>query len=167
MVLKRATAKLRAAGIEDLVVKKSGHGKSALFTAHNPSWARQKSIWYRTADEAVAAALDGKRPTWLEPKAPVSRERANSFSGEGAYEVARKKARYGHCDWVVWQGKDGITQARRVTNPQVIKECLLATGTQGRWSLILASCAWSQVGTWRIGLNILGQFKCGMREFGR
>jgi hypothetical protein len=90
-------------------------------------------------------------------------KRINSFSGPSAFEDARRKARFGHCDWVVWTDRDGATQARRLSSPSAMKECLLAMGTQGRWTIIHASCAWLEVGRWPIGLNIISQFKYGMR----
>jgi hypothetical protein len=89
-------------------------------------------------------------------------KRIDSFSGKDAYEQAKKKARFGHCDWVVWTDRHGISQARRVS-PASVKECLLSTGTKGRWSLIGASDGIPMVCGWRIGVNIIAQFKYGIR----
>lgn len=92
----------------------------------------------------------------------MSRNRIDSYSGSDAHIIARRKAKFGHSDWIVFSGKDGISQARRVSQLS-LKECLLATGTAGKWYLIGASDGIGMIGSWRMGINILNQFKYGLR----
>lgn len=87
-------------------------------------------------------------------------KRIDSYSGPRAFEEARKKAKFGHHDWIVWTGKDGVQQARR-SSQAAVKECLLATGTAGRWYLICASDGVGMIGRWRMGINIFNSFKYG------
>jgi hypothetical protein len=92
----------------------------------------------------------------------IAQKRIDSYSGPEAFMLARRKAKFGHHDWIAWTGKDGIQQARRVS-PSSVKECLLATGTAGRWYLIGASDGIGMIGWWRMGINIINQFKYGLR----
>lgn len=164
MILKKATAKLREVGIADVaVIKRPGMGKEAWYYLENPDWKRQERRYYLSAEEAIEAALAGKRPVRLPDKEVRDRKRSESFSGEMAFNLARQKARFGHCDWLVWKGKDGVSRARRLSTPEAMKECLLAVGTKGHWTLVCASNANLMKGFWRMGINILAQFKYGMR----
>lgn len=52
-------------------------------------------------------------------------------------DVARK-ARYGHNDWIVWNDREGVMQARRA-NREAVKAALLDIGTQGKWFIVGAS----------------------------
>jgi len=62
MLMKRATKKLRKAGISDLEVNKAFSGFG--FTLFDPAlrYLGQTSTVYHTPDEAVAAAVNGTRP---------------------------------------------------------------------------------------------------------
>jgi len=62
MIYKRATAKLRAAGIEDIYIYKRLYGASP----ENIMFERQTSQCFRTPDEAADAVIAGFRPTQLE-----------------------------------------------------------------------------------------------------
>jgi hypothetical protein len=92
----------------------------------------------------------------------MAQKRIDSYSGPEAFTMAKRKAKFGHQDWIAWVGKDGIHQARRVSRSSV-KECLLATGTAGRWYLYCASDGIGMIGWWWLGINIINQFKCGFR----
>ena len=61
MTYKRATAKVRAAGIEDIIIEKSLWGASP----HNPMFERQTSQCFKTPDAAAEAVIGGFRPTHL------------------------------------------------------------------------------------------------------
>lgn len=77
MLVKRATAKLLAAGIEHIEIHKGLYG----FTPYDSRLTRQASITYNTAGEAVHAVLDGMRPTvqgWHAPE----RRRCNDCGEE-------------------------------------------------------------------------------------
>ena len=92
----------------------------------------------------------------------MNHKRINSFSGPSAHAEARQKAKYGHHDWIRWTDKNGIRQARRLS-AATMKECLLSVGTKGRWFLIHASEGSGSIGYWWMGLNILNQYKFGLR----
>ena len=58
MIYKRATAQLRAAGIEDIIIVRRLYGPSP----ENIMWERQTSRCFNTPKEAVDAVLNGFRP---------------------------------------------------------------------------------------------------------
>ena len=58
MVYKRATAQLRAAGIQYVVIEKRLWGASP----HDPRMPRQRSQCFPTWQDAVQAVLEGFRP---------------------------------------------------------------------------------------------------------
>lgn len=62
------------------------------------------------------------------------------------YETAKRKARYGHRDWLVWIGRDGKRYAAPRT-AESLKAALLASGTQGKFSMYCANDAQG----WNIG----------------
>jgi hypothetical protein len=76
-----------------------------------------------------------------------------------AFALARRKARYGHRDWLVWKGRDGAWNAA-VRSPASIKRAMLAAGTKGRWHLI-SDGGPSQIGFWAMGLIMLRNAKVG------
>ena len=59
MVYKRATKKLREAGIEHIVVVKRLFGASL----YDPRMTRQTTTCHKTWQDAVKAAINGERPT--------------------------------------------------------------------------------------------------------
>ena len=63
MIYKRATAKLRAAGIEDIYIVKRLYGA----TPENVMWERQQSRCFSTPDEAAQAVINGYRPVHVLP----------------------------------------------------------------------------------------------------
>lgn len=81
-----------------------------------------------------------------------------AVTGADAYETARKKARYGHKDWIVWTEKTG-TRFAAPKSRESIKAALLAVGTQGRFSLIGASNAVSFVVCWSLGTQMMRNVK--------
>jgi hypothetical protein len=87
-------------------------------------------------------------------------KRIDSYSGPEAFNEARKKAKFGHHDWITWIDKDGTRQARRVSQA-AMKECLLAVGTKGKWWLICASDGVGMIGFWQMGLAIFNRYKYG------
>lgn len=76
-----------------------------------------------------------------------------------AFAVARQKARYGHRDWIVWKGRDGLWNAA-VRSVESIKQALLAAGTQGRWYLIPPDGV-SHIGFWRMGVIMMRNARFG------
>lgn len=81
-----------------------------------------------------------------------------ALSGKSVYAEAKRKAVYGHRDWIVWTDRDGIQHADRKTSAST-KRAMLAVGTQGRFSLIGATDGVSMVIRWRTAVNILYQCK--------
>lgn len=64
MTYKRATKKLRDAGIEDIDIVKRLYGPAP----ENIRWERQTSSCFKTPDEAAQAVIDGFRPTYILPE---------------------------------------------------------------------------------------------------
>lgn len=91
---------------------------------------------------------------------PRGKDRMLHLRGTGLYQVAMRKARYGHRDWVVWSDREGVQHAA-VKSPEVVKQCLLDCGTRGNWSLILSG-GMPLKGFWWLGINLLAQMKRGM-----
>lgn len=56
------------------------------------------------------------------------------IGGPGSFQIAKRKARYGHRDWVVYRNLEG--SIAELKTPESVKRCLLASGTKGNWSLI-------------------------------
>jgi hypothetical protein len=79
-------------------------------------------------------------------------------AGRILMEEAKRKARYGHNDWLFWRNKEGIPRAEKCTR-ESMKRCLLDIGTQGKFSLLAASSSISFRDNWKIGVNILNHFK--------
>ncbi len=82
------------------------------------------------------------------------------IDGETAFNEARTKARYGHCDWLYWRDRTGVSHAAR-RSPESIKEMLLEVGTKGNWTIVCANSAVLMKGCWWIGINILAQSRRG------
>lgn len=80
-----------------------------------------------------------------------------------ALEIARRKARYGHRDWLVWAEPPGRSQAR-VLSYENLRAAMKDCGSQVRFNLVSASTAVCQVMTWRIGTILLRNLKNGYIE---
>ncbi len=81
------------------------------------------------------------------------------MTGTEARELAIRKARYGHNDWIIWKDKTtGDWHAEKETSASV-KRALLAVGTQGYYMCYTASKAWSLMYKWRMGVNAFTQLK--------
>jgi len=81
------------------------------------------------------------------------------MTGSEARELAKRKARYGHNDWIYWKDKaTGEWHAEKETSASV-KRALLAVGTQGYYMLLTASKAWQLMYHWRMGINAFQQLK--------
>ena len=72
----------------------------------------------------------------------------------------RRKARYGHKDWLLWTSRDGKEVAERLTADSM-KRCLLDVGTKGKWTLVCANDGILMRGFWRMGLNLFHQRRRG------
>lgn len=68
--------------------------------------------------------------------------------------IAKRKARYGHKEWIAWVDSSGVGHAD-VKNYQSIKDAMLAKGTGGTFVLIGASNAHLMLITWRLGVQML------------
>lgn len=79
------------------------------------------------------------------------------IDGPDAFQEAKRKSQYGHNDWLVWRDATGHHAARK--SQEVIKEMLLAVGTQGKWTLL--SSGTPMRGFWWLGLNLLRQARRG------
>lgn len=80
--------------------------------------------------------------------------KSQTLIGATAYQQAQTKARYGHRDWIVYRTKDGTRTAEPSTS-QSIKRALLAVGTQGHFTLILASTGAPLRKGWKAGINTM------------
>lgn len=81
------------------------------------------------------------------------------YTGKDASWHAKKKARYGHKDWVVWLGKDGQQHTARKT-AESVKAAMLANGTQGKFVMYYGdgtSALWG----WWMGCNYLKAVRLG------
>lgn len=85
------------------------------------------------------------------------------MTGEDAYALAAKKARYGHKSWIVWQDRDREWHAD-VESASAVKRAMLAVGTQGRWTAVSRH---NYVQRWRDGLRILRNAAVGVHPNGR
>lgn len=75
-------------------------------------------------------------------------------------QEVQNKARFGHKDWLYWEGKDGKPKATR-RSADAIKAMLLETGTKGWWCLVMANNGTPCKGFWAMGINIWAQSKRG------
>ncbi|HYF09529.1 MAG TPA: hypothetical protein VD970_18055 [Acetobacteraceae bacterium] len=83
------------------------------------------------------------------------------MTGTEAFELATRKARFGHRDWIVWQERDGSYRAE-ARAPAAVKRALLANGTKGRaWWVVGASTSSASRGFWKMGLIMLRNAKVG------
>lgn len=71
-----------------------------------------------------------------------------------SFSEATKKARYGHKDWVWWNGQ------ALPKSPESMKRCLLDCGTKGNWTLICADGT-PMKGFWYLGINLLRHMQIG------
>lgn len=78
------------------------------------------------------------------------------MTASDAFNTARRKARYGHKDWLVYADKSGEWFAEAVTS-DTLKRCLLASGTQGMWYLIGPRRGDESIGRWWMGINMIRQ----------
>lgn len=84
--------------------------------------------------------------------------------GPGCGQEAAKKSRYSHKSWIVYKtadwsdGTDWEWVAEPLTRDS-LKRCLIASGTQGKWTLIDNGV--SSIGFWWLGCNLLKQIKRG------
>jgi hypothetical protein len=79
------------------------------------------------------------------------------MTAQEAYELANRKSRYGHRDWLVWKGRNGQYHAELTTRDS-FKAALLAVGTQGRFTLcgsdgVRYYMTWPVAITWRRSLK--------------
>ena len=80
--------------------------------------------------------------------------KSTALSGRYVYDEAKRKAIYGHRDWLVWTDRDGVQHADRKTYAST-KRAMLAVGTQGKFSLIFATHGNSLIIRWRTAVNLL------------
>ena len=78
-----------------------------------------------------------------------------------AYAIARRKAKYGHRDWLAWTRRDGQKCAARVTTAAV-KQAMLDCGTQQFFMRYAGSDGMGMIATWRLGALWIRQAKRGM-----
>jgi hypothetical protein len=78
-----------------------------------------------------------------------------------ALALAKRKARYGHNDWLFWKDRDGTSHCAR-RSAETVKAAMLANGTTGRWFIVQASTGSLVKGFWRLGINLLKSAKFGI-----
>ena len=100
---------------------------------------------------------------WARNQNPATARKAwrtvNQIDGDGCYQAALQKAKFGHRDWIYWSDKDGKHAA--VKSVESVKAALLAVGTKGFWALIHADSGVSSKGFFAMGLNLLRQMRHG------
>ena len=77
-----------------------------------------------------------------------------------ASAYAKKKARYGHRDWIIYRAKDGGVIASR-RSAESLKAALLNVGVKGRFTCYSASDCVPQAIGWSIGIIMLSNTKHG------
>lgn len=83
------------------------------------------------------------------------------YEGEDAYQMAKRKARYGHRNWFAWRDKDGRSFAAPAT-AESCKLAMLTTGTQGRFTLLSASDGTAHSSSsWELANIWLARLKAG------
>lgn len=82
------------------------------------------------------------------------------YTGIDASHVAKRKAVYGHRDWLFWVAKDGQRHAALCTG-ESIKRAMLDVGTQGRVTRYCASDRWPMHGDWSLAALWLRNSKVG------
>lgn len=85
-------------------------------------------------------------------------DRYEILTGDDAHVLARKKARFGRTDWVAWCGKDGVKRAMRASSTSV-KMAMLATGTQGYFTMYQASDGVGSMMSWGLASLLLRNLK--------
>lgn len=73
---------------------------------------------------------------------------------------ARRKARYGHRDWLVWLDTHGARHARPL-DAATLKAAMLATGTRGHFTLYEATTGNPWRVTWPHAVAMLANAKRG------
>lgn len=72
-----------------------------------------------------------------------------------AFEIARRKARYGHKTWLVYRRRDG-SHVTRLYTADAIKAAMLATGTRGRFWWISGSSGTGNIcQSWHYAIHLL------------
>lgn len=77
--------------------------------------------------------------------------------GPDSFQLAKRKARYGHRDWLCWEDVDGSHAAPKTAAN--VEAMLSAIGTEGKWFLLLANDGCLMKGYWELGLNLLAQMR--------
>ncbi len=78
------------------------------------------------------------------------------------FDEARRKARYGHRDWIAYTDKDGES-IYTPASADTLKAAMLATGTQRSFTMICASDGILMKMSWWIANNVRMQFVRGYR----
>ncbi len=73
---------------------------------------------------------------------------------------ARKKARYGHRNWIVWHDGKAVRHCARLT-AESVKAAMLTCGTQGHFTMYEASTGTPWRVGWRHAANLLANARAG------
>jgi len=76
------------------------------------------------------------------------------------FSEAKRKARYGRRDWLVWQGRQGEQQVSPCT-AEAVKAAMLSVGTHGRFIRLAAGSGIPQRIGWRLGVVMLRNCRRG------
>ena len=77
----------------------------------------------------------------------MTRSAETAGRAEGAFSLAKRKAKFGHRDWIVYRDRNGNEHAEQYS-ASVVKKAMLAVGTQGRFHLIAASTGVDHIYRW-------------------
>lgn len=86
---------------------------------------------------------------------------AEIITGDDAGEIARRKSRYGHKDWLFWVDRHGQKHAS-IRTVETIKAAMLDCGTQNNFILYHRSDGIGLVCTWSMGAMWLRNIKSGV-----
>ena len=78
--------------------------------------------------------------------------------GQGCFQAAQQKARYGHRDWIVWNDADGSHAAPKTKKRLV---AMLEPSVKS-WTLICANDAVPMKGFPYLATNMLAQMEMGL-----
>ncbi len=78
------------------------------------------------------------------------------------FAEAKRKARYGHRDWIAYKTRDG-NDVYAPASAATLKEAMLATGTQKAFLMICANSGHLMKMSWWLANNVRRQFVLGYR----
>ncbi|ADO59894.1 hypothetical protein [Paenibacillus polymyxa] len=76
-------------------------------------------------------------------------------------QTAKRKARYGHRDWVYWKDENG-DEHTEVKSSSSVKKAMISVGSKGRYFVVCANNGNLMLGNWRMGITMINNTKYGI-----